>query len=181
MSASDRVLTLNSWVLGLLVVFAAFNLACSDSVDAESDDEPVETTYQELCADPDGMDGLTVEVSAQGLEAVKSISGGGDCDCCGAVWVDYVFSCSEEYGDGVVLTAADGAELEEVEATNMTGTYKTTMGCVGEECSEVCAPAPVDELESIVGIFRKEEGTAPHSDGGTYDFHLEVESVILVE
>ena len=168
------------WVVGLVVALSSLAVACSDPVGGEGDDEPVETTHQELCDDPSGMDGLSVSVSAQGLESVATMTGE-DCDCCNAVWVDFVFSCSDDFGDGVVLTTADGTDLEEVEASNTTGTYQTTMGCVGEECSEVCAPAPLSELESVVGVFRAQEGTAPHSDGGVYDFHIEVESVKLAE
>ncbi len=163
-----------------------------------------EPTVAQLCADPQAYDGQTVTLDGSLIETVTmgTTRGCGDTGeaCCNAVVTNYVLACDRnsignvDSSTAIVLVADEDAGFEYVEGEVVTDEVedlaglvegRIRMGCVGQECYEVCAPAAPAEITSFTGTFRTGGSFTPDTQGGLgeppgiYNHAVEVTSVEL--
>lgn len=133
-----------------------------------------------LCSDPQAHDGARVRISADEVsESVGQtlVDCGG---CCNSAFTDFVLECDDS--DAIVLTPVDTADwpsatgrAETASAVTTPSSNTTQMGCLGQECYQICAPGRLSEVATFTGVFRIGEFFSPAGDGD-YPMALEVES-----
>ncbi|QDG51004.1 hypothetical protein FIV42_09725 [Persicimonas caeni] len=166
-----------------------------------------ETTLSQLCTTPQAYDGQTVTLDGSQIETINVGTTRGCPDtgegCCNAVVTGFVLACGQnqvgnvDRDTAIVLVAGDDAGFEFVqgevvtdEVADLEGLVKgeIRMGCVGQECYEVCGPAAPEEIISFTGTFRSSGGPFyPTTRGGLgdppgiFDYAVEVTNMEVAE
>ena len=113
-----------------------------------------------ICDDPARFDGELVVMRAA-LEPRRSCTavdcrGAGYDSCCNYCLTTFVAPCGGE--QAIMLLEVPGFVGDPVPVTSEvwppTSPGEVRFGCLGDDCSESCAPAPADRIREVTGIVR---------------------------
>ncbi len=126
-------------------------------------------TLAEACAQPERYDGCELDLHGPIVARTRGTLIG--CTCCNAIQTSYVFECAGVDAGGPGFTSdivlesdtsgiwrdVHGVVVDEGRTNNvirsLIPTFHTALGCVGQDCFEVCAPAAPEQLLGARGRF----------------------------
>jgi hypothetical protein len=119
-----------------------------------------EEVAAEICADPAWFDGERVTMRAplepRRLCTAVSCRDAGYDSCCNYCLTTFVVPCGG--GTEIQLAEAPGLAGDPVPVTSEvwppSEPGEVRFGCLGDDCSESCAPAPADRIREVTGVVR---------------------------